>query len=205
MPTNRTMDDPAFTRMMHQPLPVPDSRTRQFFRSPSPPQVAEIDSKAAEADRPAADISNNSVQLQVAELPDRLTDPVAYHLRFTFSNQDKDLACLEDKQFISRCKVIHKNVIKEFLKLQYIYEDRYTSGFETHNKKGETCPAHFHLIFYSTKNTETMRRKVKRYLNDVYDQEVVGNKALMFKPQVVRSKTELCIDLHIYIEVLKTL
>lgn len=132
-----------------------------------------------------------TVQLQVAELPDRLTEPVAYHLRFTFSDQDKELNCLEDKQFISRCKAIHRNLIQEFRKLDYIYEDTYTSGFETHNKKGETCPAHFHLIFYSTKNSETMRRKVKRYLADTYDQDVVGNKALSFKPQIVRNKTEL--------------
>jgi len=126
-----------------------------------------------------------------AELPDPLIEPVAYHLRFTFSDQDKDLNCLEDKQFISRCRAIHKNLIEEFRRLDYIYEDRYTSGFETHNKKGETCPAHLHLIFYSTKNSDSMRRQLKRYLRETYDQQVTGNKALMFKPQVVRNKTEL--------------
>lgn len=134
---------------------------------------------------------DNSVQLQVAELPDRLTDPVAYHLRFTFSEQDKELDCLNDKSFINRCKSIHRNLIQELRKLDYMYEDRYTSGFETQNRKGETCPAHFHLIFYSIKNSDSMRRKIKRYLADAYDQEVVGNKAMMFKPQIVRSKTEL--------------
>ena len=137
------------------------------------------------------EIDNDPVQLQVAELPDRLTEPVAYHLRFTFSDQDKELNCLEDKTFISRCKHIHKNLIQEFRKLDYMYEDRYTSGFETHNKKGETCPAHFHLIFYSIKNSDSMRRKIKRYLAETYEQEVNGNKALSFKPQIVRSKTEL--------------
>lgn len=135
--------------------------------------------------------SDNSVQLQVAELPDRLTEPVAYHLRFTFSEQDKELDCLNDKSFINRCKAIHRNLIQELRKLDYMYEDKYTSGFETQNRKGETCPAHFHLIFYSIKNSESMRRKIKRYLADTYDQEVVGNKAMMFKPQIVRSKTEL--------------
>lgn len=130
-------------------------------------------------------------QEQVAELPDPLTDPVAYHMRFTFSDQDKELNCLEDKQFISRCKAIHRNLITEFRKLDYIYEDRYTSGFETMNKKGETCQAHFHLIFYSIKNSDTMRKKARRYLSETYEQEVNGNKALMFKPQIVRSKTEL--------------
>lgn len=119
-----------------------------------------------------------------------LVEPVAYHLRFTFSDQDKDLNCLQDSNFMARCKAIHKNLIDEFLNLDYIYESKYTSGFETQNKKGETCPAHFHLVFYSTKNSETMRRKVKRYLLEVYDQQVTGNKALMFKPQVVRSHSE---------------
>lgn len=132
-----------------------------------------------------------SVQLQVAELPDRLTEPVAYHLRFTFSDQDKELNCLQDKQFIARCKAIHRNLIQELRKLDYMYQDRYTSGFETKNKKGETTRAHFHLVYYSVKNSDSMRRKIKRYLADTYDQEVNGNKALMFKPQIVRSKTEL--------------
>lgn len=132
-----------------------------------------------------------AVNIQVAELPDTLTEPVAYHLRFTFSDQDRELNCLEDKDFINRCRHIHKSVIQEFRRLDYIFEDRYTSGFETHNKKGETCPAHFHLIFYSTKNSESMRRKLKRYLSETYDQGVTGNKALSFKPQIVRSKTEL--------------
>lgn len=117
-------------------------------------------------------------------------EPIAYHLRFTFSDQDKELTNLQDRNYIARCKKIHINLINQMVGLGYFYHSKYISGFETHNKLGEQCKAHLHLVFYSVKNKETMSKKVKRYLSDTYDQAVTGNAAMSFKPQHIRDKNE---------------
>lgn len=113
--------------------------------------------------------------------PDDIFLPIPYHLRFTFSDQDKDLKCLEDKQFISRCKTIHQRLIEKMKENQYFHQHKYTSGFEVRNKQGENCKAHIHICFRSTAVKATIDRCVKRYLADTYDQCVVGNQAKMFK------------------------
>lgn len=104
--------------------------------------------------------------------------PIPYHLRFTFSDQDKDLKCLESKSFINRCKQIHGSLLN---KLQpYFYNNQYTSGFEVRNKLG-SCKAHIHACFKSTSLKNTIDKAIKRHLSDTWDQEVVGNHAKMFK------------------------
>lgn len=106
---------------------------------------------------------------------------IPYHFRFTFSGQDKELKCLEDKQFIARCKTIHKRLIEKMTDLGYFDKEQVTSGFEVRNKKGENCKAHIHICFKSTHVKQSIDRTIKRYLTDTYDQEVVGNQCKMFK------------------------
>ena len=108
-------------------------------------------------------------------------EPIMHDLRFTFSNQDSELKCLQDKQFIGRCKKIWHNLVTHLKDLGYFHKNIYTSGFETMNKDGDQCPAHIHLRFKSVKNTQSMRRTIKRYLTDVYDEDTTGNKSMMFK------------------------
>lgn len=113
-------------------------------------------------------------------------EPIMHDFRFTFSGQDKELSCLQDKNFIGRCKTIYKRLIEHLSKLDYFYQGKYTSGFETMNKAGEQCYAHIHLRFRSQKNTQSMRRTIKRYLSETYDEDTHGNKAMMFKGVVER-------------------
>lgn len=110
--------------------------------------------------------------------PDDLFLPIPYHLRFTFSDQDKDLKCLESKSFINRCKLIHMSLLTKIS--PYFYNNQYTSGFEVRNKLGN-CKAHIHVCFKSTALKNTIDKAIKRHLSDNYDQEVVGNQAKMFK------------------------
>jgi len=117
-------------------------------------------------------------------------EPIAYDLRFTFSNQDKELECLKNKQFIGRSKTIFSALITKLYENEYFYQNRYVGGFETMNKTGENCKAHIHLRFYSTSIGNTMRRTIKRFLEKEYDEETNGNQSLMFKPKVVRDKLE---------------
>lgn len=121
---------------------------------------------------------------------DQMIEPIAHDLRFTFSNQDKDLSQLQDKNFINRCKHIHKNLVDKLRDLDYYHNNQYTSGFEVMNRAGEQCKAHIHLRFYSTKQTQSMRRTIKRYLGDTYDEDTTGNHAMMFKGTLVRDKEE---------------
>ena len=117
-------------------------------------------------------------------------EPVAYDLRFTFSNQDKELKCLEDTNYISRCKRIFLGLIQRLNENGYFHRGKYIGGFETKNRTGETCKAHIHLRFYSTKISNTIRRTIKRYLTETFDENTTGNNAMMFKPRVVRDKLE---------------
>ncbi len=117
-------------------------------------------------------------------------EPIAHDLRFTFSNQDKELTQLQDKNFINRCKTIHIRLIQKLQEMDYYYQNKYTSGFEVMNKAGEQCKAHLHLRFYSTKNTQSMRRTIKRYLGETYDEDTTGNQAMMFKGILVKNKEE---------------
>lgn len=105
--------------------------------------------------------------------------PIPYHLRFTFSNQDKELTCLNSKSFISRCKLIHTTLVQKLI--PYMHRQQYTSGFEVRNKAGDNCKAHIHVCFKSTDIKNTIDKAIKRHLVDVYDEDVVGNKCKMFK------------------------
>lgn len=112
-----------------------------------------------------------------------------FDFRFTFSDQDKDLKCLEDKQFIGRSKSIYKALISHLEGLQYFTENIYTSGFEIMNRKGENCRAHIHLRFKSKLIKNSMHRTIKRFL-ETYEQETTGNKAMMFKTMIVPRNEE---------------
>lgn len=114
-------------------------------------------------------------------------EPIAHDLRLTFSDQDKDLTNLENPQFRSRTRKIHRSLIDELLRMDYITNNKYTSGYETQNKSGDRCSAHIHLRFYSRVPSATIRRKIKRYLTDVWDQTTKGNKYMMFKGKTVSS------------------
>ena len=122
-----------------------------------------------------------TVKLEVCEFEGTVSPQtfncVWYHVRFTFSDQDEELKCLEDKQYINRCKVIYNGVVD---KLRPYVDSKLTSGFEVMNKKGESCRAHIHICFDSRAVRESMRRTVVRYLHE-YDQNTHGNQALSFK------------------------
>jgi len=116
--------------------------------------------------------------------------PIHYHFRFTFSDQDKDLECLNDKSFINRCKMMHKSLINRLSQNQYFYFDRFTSGFEVRNKAGENCKAHIHIAFKSTHIKQSMNRTIKRFLVEEWNQDYLGNQCYSFKEQHVRCEDE---------------
>lgn len=135
---------------------------------------------------PEAELRELSPALEIQDT----IEPIAHDLRFTFSNQDKELTQLQDKNFINRCKAIHKRLVEKLKEMDYYHRNKFTSGFEVMNKAGEQCKAHIHLRFYSTKNTQSMRRTIKRYLGDTYDEDTTGNQAMMFKGILVKNKEE---------------
>lgn len=107
--------------------------------------------------------------------------PIGYKLRFTFSDQKAPLFPQhQDKQFMSRCKTIQTKLINKLMDNNYVHKNRLTSGFETLNKLKETTYAHIHIHFYSKAVKESIRRTIKRFLREVYDQETTGNKNMSF-------------------------
>jgi len=108
---------------------------------------------------------------------------IPYKFRFTFSNQDKDLKCLEDKQFIGRCKMIWKALINKMSENGYFYLNKYTSGFEVLSK-GEPCRAHIHINFKSDQNKNSINRTIKRLLTKQFDEEYYGNSTYSFVPEL---------------------
>lgn len=117
-------------------------------------------------------------------------EPIGYHFRFTFSEQDKELKCLENSQFTNRCKLIHRSFITKLLESQYPYLGKLTSGFEVRNKAGENCKAHMHISFRSKYIKQSMNRTFKRYLEGTWDQEYLGNHCYSFKEQHIRCEDE---------------
>lgn len=106
--------------------------------------------------------------------------PIGYKLRFTFSDQKAPLFPQhQDKQFMGRAKSIHTKLINKLMENNYVHNNRLTSGFETLNKLKETTYAHIHIHFYSKAVKESIRRTIKRFLQE-YDQETTGNKAMSF-------------------------
>ena len=133
---------------------------------------------------------DNSITLEVSELCQPDLEPIGYHFRFTFSGQDKDLKCLEDNQFLSRCKLIHRSFISKLHETGYVYLGKLTTGFEVRNKAGENCKAHFHVSFRSKYIKQSMNRTFKRYLEGSWDQEYLGNHCYSFKEQHIRCEDE---------------
>jgi len=125
---------------------------------------------------------DNIVLEHSSDLEDLNTSrPIGYKLRFTFSDQKPPLFPQhQDKQFICRCKTIQTKLINKLLDNNYVHNNRLTSGFETLNKLKETTYAHIHIHFYSKAVKESIRRTIKRFLQDTYDQDTTGNKAMSF-------------------------
>lgn len=105
-------------------------------------------------------------------------------MRFTFSDQDKELSCLNDPMFMNKAKNIHRNYLRYMLNSQYIYMNKFTSGIEIMNRAGENCKCHFHLRFTTKHVVQSIRRRTKDFLAK-YDQQTNGNSAMMFKALVV--------------------
>ena len=112
-------------------------------------------------------------------------NPQFIDMRHTFNNQTEKLESLEDKQFIARAKTIQTRLIYWMLEHRYIYQHKYTSGFETLNKLGVNCRAHFHLRFQTQHMVQTVRKQVKRWLLDKYGEDTTGNLSFMFKSIIV--------------------
>jgi len=125
------------------------------------------------------DISENEYEGHVSPFSE-----IPYKFRFTFSDQDNELKCLEDPQFISRCKMIWRCLINKFSDNGYFHQDRFTSGFEVMSK-GEPSAAHVHIAFKSTHNKTSMNRTIKRFLTSEFDQDYLGNKSYSFVPELV--------------------
>ncbi len=116
--------------------------------------------------------------------------PVFYKFRFTFSDQDSDLEYIKDRQFTGRCKTIMRSIINRFSDNSYFYLDKYTAGFETKNKMGELCKAHFHLHFQSLTQRETILKVLRRVAAE-FNEEVKTNKSYSLKADgLVRSVDE---------------
>ena len=107
--------------------------------------------------------------------------PINYKFRFTFTEQDKKLEY--DKE-IPRWKQISKYLVDKLLQ-QYTIT-KLTGGIETLNRAGDRTWCHLHLHFDAVENRDTIARFIKRYLADTYDQQVVGVKYFMLKPDVAR-------------------
>lgn len=129
--------------------------------------------------------NNDTTEIKTGECEGTVSPPVftpvAYTFRFTFSHQDKELKCLEDRNFMNRCKTIHTRLICHIRELDYFYNNKYTSSLEVMNKFGKSCSAHIHIHFYSDKSKESMARTIKRFLQDKYEEETTGNHAMSFK------------------------
>lgn len=134
----------------------------------------------------------DNIKIAIDDMSDTDTPliPIAYHFRFTFSDQDKDLKCLEDNQFIGRCRLIWRSLINKLSDNQYFEKDKFTSGFEVRNKAGDHCKAHIHIAFKSTHIKQSMNRTIKRLLTEEFDQLYLGNKCYSFKEQHVRNEEE---------------
>ena len=108
---------------------------------------------------------------------------IPYKFRFTFSNQDNELKCLEDPQFIGRCKMIWRALINKMSDNGYFFMDKFTSGFEVMSK-GEPCQAHIHINFKSDANKNSINRTIKRFLTQEFDEDYLGNKSYSFVPEL---------------------
>lgn len=108
---------------------------------------------------------------------------IPYKFRFTFSNQDEELKCLEDRQFIARCKMIWRALINKMSDNGYFFMDKFTSGFEV-TSKGEPCKAHIHINFKSDANKNSINRTIKRFLTQEFDEDYLGNKSYSFVPEL---------------------
>jgi hypothetical protein len=116
---------------------------------------------------------------------------VAHDCRLTFSinykQQDKELKCLEDKNWIKKCKRDARDLIKQALNHGYFF--KYTAGIEQYNRKGEPCKLHLHLRFISNKQTASMRKQFKRWCDEMCH-TTTGNLNFMFKSCVIRDETD---------------
>lgn len=117
-------------------------------------------------------------------------EAIGYHFRFTFSDQDKELKCLENPRFINRCRLIQKSLLSKMFENNYFHLGKYISGFETRNNSGEHCKAHMHIAFYSTCIKQSINRTIKRYLENDWEQDYVGNSAYSFKAIHIRNLEE---------------
>lgn len=122
-------------------------------------------------------------------VPSSGLNPIGFHYRFTFSDQDKDLKILADKNFIHSTKLLHRALISKLSDLGYFHLGKCTSGYEVLNKAGEHCKAHLHIAFKSTKVKEHMNKTIKRFMEE-WEQEYIGNKSYSFKPQHIRCEEE---------------
>lgn len=117
------------------------------------------------------------------ESPDReLKKEASYvDMRLTFSLQDKNLTCLEDKAFRNNCFRISKCIIEDLKTLCYF--NKYTGGIEEMNKCGDTCKMHLHLRYETLCSTkvEDQRKTVKTKLERDYNQDTKGNSNFMMK------------------------
>lgn len=138
--------------------------------------------------------TTENLKLEVSEYEGSLQPPnlelLGFHFRFTFSDQDKELACLEKSAFIKRCKLIHRSFITKLASTGYVDLGKLTSGFETRNKAGENCKAHIHVAFRSRHLKQSMNRTFQRYFRETWDQEYLGNPCYSFAPQHIRNMEE---------------
>jgi len=108
--------------------------------------------------------------------------PVNYKFRFTFTEQDKTFNYEEQ---MPRWKKISERLVEKLLG-QYKIQ-KLTGGIETLNRAGDRTWCHLHIHFDAVEPRDTIARQIKRYLSDTYEQQVVGVKYFMLKPDVARS------------------
>jgi len=107
--------------------------------------------------------------------------PVFYKFRYTFSDQDNELNCLQDNQFMGKTKTIYRAFINRMSENGYFFMDRFTAGYETKNKSGEPCKAHFHLHFQSHATREALIKCLRRLATE-WDQDFKSNKSYSLRP-----------------------
>lgn len=116
---------------------------------------------------------------------------VAHDCRLTFSYQDrpqdKDLKCLEDKNWLLQCKKHAKMIIEKSVTLGYF--TKWTAGIEQLNKKGESVKLHMHLRFMSSRVTANMRHHLCKFIKTL-GHDTRGNINFMFKAVVIRDDTD---------------
>ncbi len=107
-----------------------------------------------------------------------------YQFRYTFTD---DLQIKEDTPEDQRIKIAkaQKSMLYEIYEIlkEYIQDDKFTSGIEYRNKRGEFKKNHFHFHFVSINKKDTIAKQFKRRIMEEYNDTRKKSHAYSLIPQ----------------------